>query len=98
MGFENRDYTREGDYTGTMAGWGLDYFSPVVKWLIIVNVAVFPAVPRGRAGVRLMLNTHQTERDILDLVRSLAKFVSGEPESRKLPVRRRILSPMKLAE
>jgi membrane associated rhomboid family serine protease len=41
VGFENRDYTREGDYTGTMAGWGLDYFSPVVKWLIIVNVAMF---------------------------------------------------------
>jgi 7-keto-8-aminopelargonate synthetase-like enzyme len=59
-----------------------------------VNVAVFPAVPRGRAGVRLMLNTHQTERDIFDLVRSLASFVTGEPESRKLPMRRRIASPL----
>lgn len=41
MGFENRDYTREGDYTGTLAGWGLDYVSPVVKWLIIANVVVW---------------------------------------------------------
>ena len=41
MGFENRDYTREGDYTGTLAGWGLDYVSPVVKWLIAANVVVF---------------------------------------------------------
>jgi membrane associated rhomboid family serine protease len=41
MGFENRDYTREGDYTGTIAGWGLDYLSPVVKWLIAANVIVF---------------------------------------------------------
>ncbi len=41
MGFESRDYTREGDYTGTLAGWGLDYVSPVVKWLIIVNVVVW---------------------------------------------------------
>ena len=41
MGFENRDYTREGDYTGTLAGWGIDYVSPVVKWLIIVNVIVW---------------------------------------------------------
>ncbi len=41
MGIENRDYTREGDYTGTLAGWGLDYISPVVKWLIAANVIVF---------------------------------------------------------
>ena len=41
MGFENRDYTREGDYTGTLAGWGLDYISPVVKWLIVANVVVW---------------------------------------------------------
>ncbi|HYJ10346.1 MAG TPA: hypothetical protein VEX18_15085, partial [Polyangiaceae bacterium] len=59
-----------------------------------VNVAVFPAVPRGRAGVRLMLNTHQTERDILDLVRSLASFVTAEPESRQLPMQRRIASAL----
>jgi len=43
VGFENRDYTREGDYTGTLAGWGLDYVSPVVKWLIIANVVVWLA-------------------------------------------------------
>jgi membrane associated rhomboid family serine protease len=41
VGFENRDYTREGDYTGTLAGWGLDYISPVVKWLIVANVVVW---------------------------------------------------------
>ena len=43
MGFEDRDYTREGDYTGTYAGWSLDFISPVVKWLIVVNVVVFLA-------------------------------------------------------
>jgi membrane associated rhomboid family serine protease len=43
VGFENRDYTREGDYTGTLAGWGIDYVSPVVKWLIIANVVVWLA-------------------------------------------------------
>ncbi|MCI0359400.1 MAG: rhomboid family intramembrane serine protease [Planctomycetaceae bacterium] len=41
VGFENRDYIREGDYTGTLAGWGLDYISPVVKWLIVANVIVW---------------------------------------------------------
>ena len=41
MGIENRDYTREGDYTGTLGGWGLDHISPVVKWLIAANVVVF---------------------------------------------------------
>jgi membrane associated rhomboid family serine protease len=41
MGIENRDYTRDGDYTGTLAGWGLEYVSPIVKWLIGINIAVF---------------------------------------------------------
>jgi len=44
MGFENRDYTREGDYTGTLSGWGLDYLSPVVKWLIVAWLIVANAV------------------------------------------------------
>jgi membrane associated rhomboid family serine protease len=43
MGLENRDYYRERDYTSALGGWGLDYISPVVKWLIIANVAVFLA-------------------------------------------------------
>jgi membrane associated rhomboid family serine protease len=41
VGFESRDYNRDSDYTGALAGWGLDYISPVVKWLIVANVAVF---------------------------------------------------------
>ncbi len=53
-----------------------------------VNVAVFPAVARGRAGVRLMLNAHQTERDILGLVSSLATLVTREPESQRRPIQR----------
>ncbi|HEX5105070.1 MAG TPA: rhomboid family intramembrane serine protease, partial [Pirellulaceae bacterium] len=43
MGLENRDYYRESDYTRALLGCGLEYFSPVVKWLIIANVAVFLA-------------------------------------------------------
>jgi hypothetical protein len=30
MGLENRDYYRDGSYTETLTGWGLD-FTPVVK-------------------------------------------------------------------
>jgi membrane associated rhomboid family serine protease len=41
VGYENRDYSRESDYTGAAAGWGFEYISPVVKWLIVANVAVF---------------------------------------------------------
>ena len=37
-----------------------------------VNVAYFPAVPRRRAGVRLMLNAHQTLEDIQGLVAAFA--------------------------
>jgi membrane associated rhomboid family serine protease len=40
MGLENRDYVRDGSYTERVAGWGLE-FTPVVKALILVNVAVF---------------------------------------------------------
>jgi membrane associated rhomboid family serine protease len=41
VGIESRDYNRDSDYTGALAGWGLDYISPVVKWLIVANVVVF---------------------------------------------------------
>jgi membrane associated rhomboid family serine protease len=52
MGFESRDYMRDGRYTASLSGWGAD-LTPVVKYLIIANVVVFllqilltrPAVP-----------------------------------------------------
>jgi len=40
MGFESRDYSRDGSYTASLSAWGMD-LSPVVKYLIIANVAVF---------------------------------------------------------
>jgi membrane associated rhomboid family serine protease len=40
MGLENRDYFRDGSYTASLADWGVD-FTPVVKYLIILNVIVF---------------------------------------------------------
>jgi membrane associated rhomboid family serine protease len=40
MGFENRDYFRDGSYTDRISGLGLD-FTPVVKYLIVANVVVF---------------------------------------------------------
>jgi 7-keto-8-aminopelargonate synthetase-like enzyme len=38
-----------------------------------VNIAMFPVVPRRRAGIRLMLNAHQTLGDIRGLVREIAE-------------------------
>lgn len=39
MGIENRDYIRNAPrYTGD---WGIDGLSPVIKWIIVINVAVF---------------------------------------------------------
>lgn len=40
-----------------------------------VNVAVFPAVPRRCAGVRLMLNRHQTLEDVRGLALELSRRV-----------------------
>ena len=51
-----------------------------------VNVAVFPAVPRRRAGIRVMLNAHQTEADIRGLVSSLAALLDSTPKSGKVRI------------
>ena len=40
MGFESRDYSRDGRYTASLSGWG-QTLTPVVKYLIIANVVVF---------------------------------------------------------
>jgi membrane associated rhomboid family serine protease len=40
MGFESRDYFRDGSYTANLSAWNID-FTPVVKYLIIANVVVF---------------------------------------------------------
>ena len=40
MGLENREYFRDGSYTASVTGWGVE-FTPVVKYLIIANVVVF---------------------------------------------------------
>lgn len=40
-----------------------------------VNVACFPAVPQHRAGVRLMLNVHQTYADVQGLVDAIAEHL-----------------------
>jgi 7-keto-8-aminopelargonate synthetase-like enzyme len=41
------------------------------------NLSVFPAVPRRRAGIRVMLTTHHTEEDVARLARSLATPGTG---------------------
>src|SRR3954449_13600005 len=41
MGLENREYYRDGSYTSRLAGWGIEPFTPVVKYLIIANVIIF---------------------------------------------------------
>src|SRR5262249_55183071 len=42
MGVENRDYYRQrNSYDGAWGDWGLYHLTPVVKWIIIVNVVVF---------------------------------------------------------
>jgi membrane associated rhomboid family serine protease len=40
MGFESRDYSRDGRYTSSLSGWGMD-LTPIVKYIIIANVVVF---------------------------------------------------------
>jgi 7-keto-8-aminopelargonate synthetase-like enzyme len=51
-----------------------------------VNVAYYPAVPRRRAGIRVVLNTHQTLIDLQNLVVDIADCSRGSrPVSRKAP-------------
>jgi membrane associated rhomboid family serine protease len=40
MGLESRDYYRDGRYTDSLSSWGVA-FTPVVKYLLILNVVVF---------------------------------------------------------
>ncbi len=50
-----------------------------------VNVACFPAVPRRRAGLRLMLNAHHTVADIDGLVADLAQCLRPRRGSGRAP-------------
>jgi 7-keto-8-aminopelargonate synthetase-like enzyme len=43
-----------------------------------VNVAIAPAVPRSKAGVRIMLTRHQTLDDIRELTREIGKKARRE--------------------
>jgi membrane associated rhomboid family serine protease len=40
MGFESRDYSRDGSYTASLSAWGIE-LTPVVKYLLIANIIVF---------------------------------------------------------
>lgn len=42
-----------------------------------VNVAVFPAVPRRRAGLRIMVNCHHTLADVRELGLEIARVAPG---------------------
>jgi 7-keto-8-aminopelargonate synthetase-like enzyme len=48
-----------------------------------VNIAMFPVVPRRRAGIRLMLNAHQSAGDIRGLVREIAERLGTRPRSER---------------
>lgn len=43
-----------------------------------VNASAFPAVPRGQAGIRLMLNVNQTLDDVQNLARELAHCLDSD--------------------
>ena len=69
MGLESRHYFRDGRYSDSFSGWGLD-FTPVVKKLIIANVVVFllqifftrPGVPKF-PGLDEAVEDNPTVRD-----------------------------------
>ncbi|MFZ5890335.1 MAG: aminotransferase class I/II-fold pyridoxal phosphate-dependent enzyme [Myxococcota bacterium] len=46
-----------------------------------VNAAICPAVPRGRAGIRMMLTRQQTLEDVRGLVREIAVRLHGRPRT-----------------
>jgi 7-keto-8-aminopelargonate synthetase-like enzyme len=53
-----------------------------------VNVACFPAVPRRRAGLRVMLNAHHTTSDIEGLVADLAQCLRPRRTTTRAPASR----------
>jgi 7-keto-8-aminopelargonate synthetase-like enzyme len=64
-----------------------------------VNVAYFPAVPRRRAGIRLMLNSHQTHSDIESLVGEIAERSRAmKTPPRALPSNPRQEVPLAIAQ
>jgi len=64
----------------------IDLASALLDRGYYVNVACFPAVPQHRAGVRLMLNAHQTHADVQGLVTALAEYFGmGRTGTRAAP-------------
>jgi 7-keto-8-aminopelargonate synthetase-like enzyme len=55
----------------------LELGSALITAGFFTNLSVFPAVPRRRAGIRVMLTTHHSEEDIVSLVHALASAGSG---------------------
>jgi membrane associated rhomboid family serine protease len=70
MGFESRDYSRDGRYTASLSGWGMD-LTPVVKYLIIANVVVFvlqiiltrPVAPQAPTFDQIWPDDEETAED-----------------------------------
>jgi 7-keto-8-aminopelargonate synthetase-like enzyme len=65
-----------------------------------VNVAVFPAVPRRRAGLRIMINCHHTLADVRALAREIARVAPGSRMRRdsERPVQPPAAAPLLAAE
>jgi 7-keto-8-aminopelargonate synthetase-like enzyme len=51
----------------------LDRGSALFDAGFFTNLSVFPAVPRRRAGIRVMLTTHHTEEDVVRLVQAFGR-------------------------
>jgi 7-keto-8-aminopelargonate synthetase-like enzyme len=51
----------------------LDRASVLSEAGFFTNLSVFPAVPRRRAGIRVMLTTHHTEEDVVGLVQAFGR-------------------------
>ncbi len=63
-----------------------------------VNVAYYPAVPRRRAGVRVVLNAHQLLSDIQNLVHDIAEHIRPSRPSRLAAPSNQGWDPVQAAE
>jgi membrane associated rhomboid family serine protease len=98
MGFESRDYARDGSYTASLSAWGMD-LTPVVKYLVIANVVVFllqvllarPVVPEfpnfdlvAPDGEEIVEDTEAHDREKLDDAEPpVRNKVAASPEERR---------------
>jgi membrane associated rhomboid family serine protease len=89
MGFESRDYARDGSYTASLSAWGMD-LTPVVKYLVAINVVVLLLqILRTRPAAPPLIDFDGVEPDHEQTATDTELPISKKNESKKDQKRKR---------